>query len=61
MNVNGTSTTKAELRADIAYIKNLMRQMEAEIKCNNWDEVADLANDAGACSLSIIDSINIYR
>ena len=47
--------TKGGVRADMKYVREVMRQMEDALKKNDFHEVAVLANEAGACLFTIID------
>lgn len=48
--MNKTTITAGEARADIRsnvkYVRELLRQIEAAAKAGDWNEVADIANEA---------------
>jgi len=47
--------SKGGVRADMKYVREIMRQMESAMKNNDWEEVAVLSNEAGATFFTIID------
>ena len=47
--------TKSGVRANMKYVREVMRQMEAALKKDDFYEVAVLANEAGASLFTIID------
>ena len=47
--------TKGGVRANMKYVREVMRQMEDALKKNDFHEVAVLANEAGATFFTIID------
>ena len=46
--------TKSGVRANMKYVREVMRQMEAALKKDDFYEVAVLVNEAGASLLTII-------
>lgn len=47
--------TKSGVRDNMKYVREVMRQMEAALKKDDFYEVAVLANEAGASLFTIIN------
>lgn len=50
-----STLTKGAVRSDMKYVRELMRQIEAAMKNEDWREVAVISNEAGACFFTIVD------
>lgn len=57
--VNATQTKKS-IRADIRYVREMLRQMEAALRTDDFAAVIDAANEASCAAAQVMQEASDY-